>query len=165
MGTIVALKFPSRSTQEREIGSSVRTGVVVQMGKQSAQRKPAPKAQAKKRARYVPDWQPLRSIWDAKKDQEGWSQKAMALAAGSTEGAISQLLKGDTKLTIEWALQFATYMRVSVLEIWPDFPFRAQTPGTLAPDEVEVALMFRMLKDPAQKKAFSEFLRSLQNRG
>ncbi len=136
------------------------------MAKESARRKPAPKPPAKKRTRYIPDWKPLRALWDARKDQEGWSQKAMALAAGATEGAISQLLKGDTKLTIEWALQFARYMRVPIVEIWADFPFRALTPGNLAPDEVEVALTFRALKDPNQKKAFADFLRTLQgNRG
>jgi DNA-binding XRE family transcriptional regulator len=134
------------------------------MGKQSAQRKQAPKAPTKKRARYIPEWQPLRAMWDARKDQEGWSQKAMALAAGATEGAISQLLKGDTKLTIEWALQFSTYMGVPIVDIWPDFPFRGATPGRLSPDEVEIALMFRMLKDPEQKKTLTNLLRAMQPR-
>lgn len=134
------------------------------MARESAKRKHAERV-TKKRVRYVPDWRPLRAKWDELKDQRGFSQKQMGAAANATEGAISQLLSGSTKLTIEWALQFAKYMRVPLTEIWPDFPFRELVPGNLAPDEVEIALMFRMLQNPTKKKAFADFLRTLQSAG
>jgi hypothetical protein len=130
------------------------------MARESVKRKPS-QAPSKKRERYVPDWRPLRLKWDQLKDNRHLSQKVMGLSAGASEGAISQLLSGSTKLTVEWALQFATYMQVPVVEIWPDFPFRSLVPGNLAPDEVEIALLWRMVRDPVQKKTLAALLRSV----
>lgn len=164
MGAIVVLKFPSERTRKPAVGSPVNSGAVVLMARESTKRKPAERI-AKKRVRYVPDWKPLREKWDELKDPRHLSQKQMGAMANASEGAISQLLNGSTKLTIEWALQFAMYMRVPITEIWPEFPFAHLVPGNLAPDEVEVALMFRMLQEPRKKKAFAEFLRTLQSAG
>lgn len=134
------------------------------MARENLKRKPAERI-TRKRVRYVPDWRPLRKKWDELKDERHLSQKQMGAMANASEGAISQLLNGTTKLTVEWALQFALYMRVPIPEIWPDFPFAPLVSGNLAPDEVEVALMFRMLQEPRKKKALADFLRTLQGTG
>jgi len=134
------------------------------MARESVKRKPAQRL-VRRRERYVPDWQPLRAKWDQLEAERHFSQKAMALAAKATEGAISQFLKGDTKLTVEWALQFATYMRLSPMEIWPDWPFPGISSGTLSPEEIEVAILYRMVKDPDQKISFAKLLRSLSKGG
>lgn len=130
------------------------------MARDNLKRKPAQKRPVKKRVRYVPAWEPLHAKWEALKRERDYSQKQLAVDAESSEGMVSQLLAGRTALTIEWALQFSLYMRVPVTEIWPDFPFAALVPGNLTPDEVEVALMFRLLQEPRKKKSFAEFLRS-----
>lgn len=162
MGAIVVLKFPSERIRRTDVRSHETCGACLPMARDNLKRKPAEKPAARKRVRYVPDWRPLAAKWKELETPRHLSQKQLAGLAEASEGAISQLLNGTTKLTVEWALQFAMYMRVSVTEIWPDFPFASLVPGSLAPDEVEIALMFRMLKSPAQKEAFAGFLRSLQ---
>jgi len=131
------------------------------MAKENLKRKPAAKPPTKKRTRYVPDWKPLLAKWNELKDERGYAQKAMGIAAGATEGAISQLLNGTTKLTVEWALQFSKYMRIPVIDIWPDFPFKALFPGSLSPDEVEIALLYRAVRDPKQRDIATALLRTL----
>lgn len=165
MGAIVVLKFPSERTRQPAVGSQVSSGAVVQMVRENVKRKPAAKSATKKRARYVPDWRPLKARWDLLERPKNLSQKAMALQAGASEGAISQFLTGKTKLTVEWALQFAMYMDVSPVDIWPDFPFAKLVPGGLSPEETEIALRYRMASDPRQKTAIRNFLRDLQGNG
>jgi hypothetical protein len=162
MGAIVVLKFPSERIRKPAVGSPVSSGAPVAMARESTKRKLAEKPAAKKRNRYVPDWRPLKAKWDELEGPKQLSQKAMASHAVSSAGAISQFLSGETKLTVEWALQFALYMRVPITDIWPDFPFAPLVPGSLTPEEVEVALLYRMAKDPVQKQALTAFLRSLQ---
>lgn len=135
------------------------------MAKDSAQRKPAEKPatkKGKKRNRYVPASEPLRIKWNQLKGPKHLSQKALASLADSSEGMISQLLTGETDLTIEWALQFAMYMDVSVVEIWADFPFAKLVPGNLTPEEIEFALRYRISR---HKQAIANFLRDTQNAG
>lgn len=135
------------------------------MARENVKRKPAEKKPAKKRVKYVPAWEPLAKKWAELEDERRLSQNELALIAGASEGAISQFLRGKTKLTVEWALQFALYMRVSIVDIWPDFPFAKLVPGGLAPDEIEVALRYRVLKDQNARTAVKNLLRDLQGVG
>jgi transcriptional regulator with XRE-family HTH domain len=162
MGAIVVLKFPVRPDQSPAIGSSVRSGVVVSMAKESLKRKPAEKKPTRKRVKYIPASEPLAQKWRELEDERRLSQNELASLAGASEGAISQFLRGKTSLTIEWALQFALYMRVSVIDIWPDFPFAKLVPGGLSPDEIEVALRYRVLRDANARNAVKNLLRDLQ---
>src|SRR5690348_6496425 len=129
MSAIVVLKFPSGRIQPRRVGSTVGSGAVIPMARENVKRKPATKPSPRKRIRYIPDWQPLSRKWAELEGPKHLSQKQLAGLANSTEGMISQLLKGKTKLTIEWALQFVMYMDIPVTEIWPDFPFAKLVPG------------------------------------
>lgn len=159
MGAIVLLKFPSERVRTPAVRSPVSSGAVVSMVRENVKRKPAGGRAKKKRERYVPAWQPLSAKWESLKHERGYAQKALAVQAKSSEGAVSQYLNGTTPLTIEWALQFALYMNVPITEIWPDFPFAKLVPGGLTPDEVEIALRFRA---SSQKQAVSNLLRDLK---
>lgn len=159
MSAIVVLKFPSDRIRQRAIGSHEACGVCVSMVRENVKRRPASKPVNKKRVRYIPDHRPLQAKWNELETARHLAQKKLASIAGASEGAVSQLLNGTTKLTIEWALQFAMYMDVSVIDIWPDFPFAKLVPGGLTPEEMEIALRFRMSK---HKQAFKNLLRDLQ---
>jgi hypothetical protein len=165
MGAIVVLKFPLHRVRTPDVGSPVSSSAVVSMPRENVKRRPAEKPLAKKRSRYVPDWRPLKFKWDQLEGVKHLSQKAMALYAHSSEGAISQFLTGKTKLTVEWSLQFAMYMDVSVVDIWPDFPFAKLVPGGLTPEETDIALRYRMMTDPRHKQAVKNLLRDLQSTG
>lgn len=162
MGAIVVLKFPSKSSTGPAVPSPEGYGVVLSMTRENTKRKPAVKPTGRKRVRYVPDWKPLAAKWNDLERSRDVSQKELASIAGASAGMISQLLSGTTPLTIEWALQFASYLNVSVVDIWPDFPFKKLVPGNLTPEEIEIALHFRMTK---HKQAIANFLRDLQKSG
>jgi DNA-binding transcriptional regulator YdaS (Cro superfamily) len=62
----------------------------------------------------------LRLAWDRSSIA---SQKTLAASWGVTVGNLSQYLNGHIPLNVEAQLQFARHLRVSPVEIWPDFEF------------------------------------------
>jgi DNA-binding transcriptional regulator YdaS (Cro superfamily) len=62
----------------------------------------------------------LRLAWDR---SDIASQKALAASWGVTVGNLSQYINGHIPLNVEAQLQFARHLRVSPVEIWPDFEF------------------------------------------
>lgn len=110
--------------------------------------------------RKIP-FEPLLEVWNRiELERPTISQKELALIWGKSEGAVSQYLRGHTKLNLPAQLMFARYLRVPVTTIWPDFEFRDMCPGELPPEAILVATDWLRLKDPLQREHFAALLRS-----
>lgn len=61
----------------------------------------------------------LRRIWNTKRIEEGFTQKAATANLGFTQGAISQYLNDITSLSPATTIKFANFLGVSPLDIDP----------------------------------------------
>jgi hypothetical protein len=105
----------------------------------------------------------LRAVWDMESERPGSriSQKAMAAEWGVNASLITQYLNGHIPLNLESQLRFARYLRKSPVDIWPLFEFADLCPGNLAPDALEIAVLWSRLGDEAQRQAVRQLILSL----
>lgn len=133
------------------------------MARENTKRKPAVRT-VRRRDRYVPSPEPLSRKWVEVERARSISQKELASIMGCTEGYVSQLLAGRTKLTLETALHFASYLRIAPADIWADFPFPNLYPGSLTPDAVEVARNWRAIPDESTRASSASLIAKLSHR-
>lgn len=74
---------------------------------------------AQDRARQVR----LRAAWDTASRRGDANAKQLAMSWGVHPSNVSQYLNAHIPLNVEAQLQFARHLRVSPVDIWPDFEF------------------------------------------
>lgn len=91
-------------------------------------------------------------------------QKQLAAQYGVSEGLVGHYLRGREPIGVKWKLRFADFLKLSVVEIWPDFPHKKALNADLDRDVLEVALEYAEIADEKQKEAVRSMITSLPKR-
>jgi transcriptional regulator with XRE-family HTH domain len=110
-----------------------------------------PKPKSKIDLRHQTDAQRLRALFEMRKAQEGITQDTAAEAMGIKQTMVSHYLSGRKPMGTEALLRWARFLRVSPLDISPDFEYRDMIPGSLSPPQIEVAILWAELPEDIGK--------------
>lgn len=90
----------------------------------------------------------LRAIYNQRKRELGFDQRSAADAMEISQTMVSQYLSGHKQLGVEALLRWAKFLRVSPVDIQPEFEYRDMIPGRLTAAQLEVAVLWGDLPEP-----------------